>query len=107
MLLPIPEVKPLTILPGSDIFQVETFRIGIGCAPFAADHNIVAWVGPEVIVVAHGIGLVFPAPGNVKVIVEQQEPSWSLTLAIPEHGKHDMAISEARYGVVSISIGLL
>src|SRR5579875_268246 len=107
MFLPIPEVQPSPVLTGSDIFQVESLGIGIGSAPFAADHNVMARLVPEVIVETHAIGLVFPAPRDVEILVEQQEAPGSLALAIAKHRDHHMTIRQAVHGMGSGQIYLL
>src|SRR5438034_8887199 len=92
MLLPVPEVQVVTVLPTGDIIQIEAFAIGGRRCPFTADHDIVARLVPEVIVVVHTLGFVFPTTRYVELLVKQQETTGSVALLITEHRDHNMTI---------------
>src|SRR6266446_7683692 len=106
MLLPVPEVQVMTVLPSCDIVQIEAFRVGSRGCPFTADHDIVAWLVPEVIIVAHPLGLVFPTARNVELLVEEQKTARSVALLVTEHRDHNLTISPAVDGVRSSEIRL-
>ena len=82
MTIPIPEVQLAAIFSGSHIFQVETAKIGIGCAKLATHHDIVARLIPEVIVIAHSIGFLLPTPGNIEILIQQKESAGAIALTI-------------------------
>src|SRR5690349_19975235 len=106
MLLPVPEVQVVTVLPLSDIIQIEAFGIRIRRCPFTADHDIVARLVPEVIIVVHALGFVFPTPRYFEFLVKQQETTRRIALLVTEHRDHHMTISETVNGVRRAEIHL-
>ncbi len=54
---------------------------------------------PEVIVVVHAIGFVFPTTRYVELLVKQQETTGSVAFLVTEHREHHLTIGEAVNGV--------
>src|SRR5688572_23216256 len=67
--LPIPEVNSASIQPCCDIIKVEARYIGLGRAEFAADHDVLAGLIPEIIVERHSVSRVFPTTGDIELFV--------------------------------------
>ena len=99
LLLPIPEVQPMPVFICRHILQVEARLIGLGRRKLAADHHIVAWLIPEIIVVDLAIGLLLPAPGNVKVFIQQQEPTRAVLVCVAQHRDHHVPVRQTMDGM--------
>jgi hypothetical protein len=78
----------------------------LGAPPLAADHHVVARLVPVVVVVLHAVHLVFPAPGDVEVRVQEQEAARPVALRVAEHGNHDVPVGQAVDGVRRAQVGL-
>jgi hypothetical protein len=66
----------------------------------------VAGLVPEVVVDGHAVAVVFPAAGDIEVLVQQQKPARRSAFAIAEHGDHDLAVGQAMDGVRPAQVGL-
>src|SRR5215213_1257450 len=106
LLLPIPEVDLPTVLTLGHVLGVEAGVIGVGDGPLATDHDVVARLVPEVVVEVHAVRAPIPAAGDVEVLVEQEESTWPVALAVTDHGDHD-PIRQAVDGVRGGEVGLL
>src|ERR671913_2084374 len=73
VLLPVPEVELPTVLSLGHVLGIEPSLVGVGGGPLAGDHDVVARLVPEVVVVAHAVHAVLPAPGDIEVLVKQEE----------------------------------
>src|SRR5215210_4386875 len=91
-LLPVPEVELPTVLTLGHIAWVKPSIVGVRSGPLAADHGVVARLVPEVVVKVHAVHAVLPAPGDVEVLVDQQEAPRSVALAVADHGDHHVSI---------------
>src|SRR5947209_10217443 len=107
MLLPIPEVQMVTVFASSHIIQVEAFGKRIGRSPFAADHHIMPWLVPVVIVVVHALSFLLPTTCNVEILIEQQETTGTIALPVAQHRNHNVPIGKAVNGMGSGKIRLL
>src|SRR5918993_3299240 len=107
VLLPVPEVELPTVLSLGHVLGVEPSLVGVGGGPLAADHDVVARLVPEVVVVAHAGHAILPATGDIEVLVEQEEAARSVALAVAKHGDHDVPIGQAVDRVWGGEIGLL
>src|SRR5215216_795765 len=85
LLLPIPEVNLPTVLALGHLLGIEAAPVGVGGGPLAGDHDVVAQLVPEVVVVAHASRALLPATGYVEVLVEQQKASEAVALAVADH----------------------
>src|SRR5688500_4276944 len=104
-LVPVPKMETLAVFSSSHIIQIEAGNKGLGRPEFAAHHDVVAWLVPEVVVVAHPLGTALPAPGDFKVLVEEQKAARPVPLAVAKHGDHHVPISQAVNGVRRTEVG--
>jgi hypothetical protein len=104
VLLPIAEVQPMPVFIGGHILQIEAWFIGPGRRELAADHDVVARLIPEVIVVdlAHSRSL--PASGKVEVFIQQQEPARAIFVGVAQHRDHDLPIGQTMDGMRSAQV---
>src|SRR5215218_8717207 len=70
LLLPIPEVDLPTVLSLGHLLGIEAAPVGVGGGPLAGDHDVVAQLVPEVVVVAHTLRALLPATGYVEVLAD-------------------------------------
>src|SRR5438874_4175723 len=104
MLLPIPEVQSVPIFIRGHILQVEPRLIGPGRRKLSADHDVVARLIPEVIVVDLACGLLLPASGNVEVFIQQQEPARAIFFGVAQHRDHHLPIRQTMDGMRSAQV---
>src|SRR5829696_6108643 len=98
LFLPIPEVDLPTVLALGHILGIEAAPVGVRGGPLARDHDVVAGLVPEVVVVAHASRALLPATGYVEVLVEQEEASGAVALAVAYHRDHD-CVRQTVHGV--------
>src|SRR5436309_1655816 len=91
--IPIPEMQLATILPSGDIVEIEALRERIRRSPLAAHHRIVPGLIPEIVIIAHRLSFLLPTPGNVELLVKQQEPTRAIALSVAQHRNHNLTIS--------------
>lgn len=61
----------LAVLARLDVIQVEPWGNGVRCSPFAADHDVVPGLVPEVVVERHLARIAFPAADDFKILIEE------------------------------------
>src|SRR5262245_31895348 len=96
----------VTISASSHIIEVEAFGKRHRCSPFTADHHIMAWLIPEVIVVVHAIRILFPMADNVKPLIQQEKSSGTIATLVTEHRDHNGTISQTVHGMGCTEIRL-
>src|SRR5215213_7886263 len=95
-----------TVLALGHVLWIEAAIVGVGSGPLATDHDVVARLVPEVVVVAHALGVALPSTRYVEVLIQNQESTWPVALAVTDHGDHDL-IRQAVDGVRGTEVGLL
>src|SRR5918996_3194912 len=85
LLLPIPEVDLPSVRALGHLLGIEAAPVGVGGGPLAGNHDVVARLVPEVVVVAHALSALRPATGYVEVLVEQEKASGAVALAVADH----------------------
>src|SRR5215469_4304144 len=106
MLLPVPEMQMVAVFARRHIVQIEAAPKGLGGRPLAADHHIVAWLIPVVIVEVHPLRAVFPAAYNVEPLVEEQKPTGAIAFPVTQHRDQNVAIGQTVHGVRSAQVCL-
>src|SRR6266567_1867268 len=104
MLLPIPEVQSVPIFIRDHILQVEPRLIGPGRRKLSADHDVVARLIPEVIIVDLARGLLLPASGNIEVFIQQQEPARAIFFGVAQHRDLHLPIRQTMDGMRSAQV---
>src|SRR5215213_7110906 len=85
LLLPIPEVDLPTVLALGHLLGIEATPVGVWGGPLARNHDVVAQLVPEVIVVAHALRALLPATRYVAVLGEQEKGSGAVGSAVADH----------------------
>ena len=108
-LRPVPEVQRLPVLLQRHVLGIEAFLEDVGRGPFAADHDVVPWLVPEVVVELDRCRtrLVVPPADDVELLIEQEKPTGILALGIAQARDHDLTRAETVRGVRSGEIVLL
>ena len=100
----VPEVDRMAVFSSPYIVQVEARHERVGSSPFARNHDIVARLVPEIVIVVHAGNVVFPAPDNLEILIEMQEPARRFASGVAQHGDDDVR-AQAMHGMRSRKVG--
>src|SRR5215207_1024185 len=106
LFLPIPEVDLPTVLALGHLLGIEAAPVGVRGGPLARDHDVVAGLVPEIVVVADASRALLPATGYVEILVEQEKASGTVALAVADHRDHD-CVRQTVHGVRGGEVCLL